>query len=684
MTLPSPAACRARPSRPLLSLAALALLGACAAPSPAPVPAAAPAATPTDSLLARRPIPHPVFEPPAFGRAVERGTRTRQGTPGPGYWQQYARYAISAELDPEMQRLTAQGTVTYYNRSPDTLRTVWVHLNQNLFAPNGVRNEVVPVTNGMEVFQVGVDGRSLAPTDSGMGYWIDATRMRVTLPAPLLPGATTELRFAWAFEVPPDGAPRSGSTGDVFMIAYWYPQVAVYDDVNGWHTDPYMGNAEFYMGYADYDVALTLPAGWLVTATGDLVNAGEVLSPTTQQRLAQARAANRAVVRVVTEGDRGPGTATQGARGTKLTWRFRAQNVRDFSFGASSQWLWDAAAALAGDRDGNGTPDTTLVQAFYRPQARAWAWENAARYAQHSVEFLSGYLWPYPYAHMTALDGPVSCSGMEYPMLTCIGGARDTLSLYSVLVHEIAHMWFPMQVGSDERTFAWMDEGLTRFNQAQGMQAFFPGYDREALARQSYLAIAGTGGEVELMRHGDRYPYGTRAYAVATYDKMAVNLMSLRGVLGDSTFLAAYRDYGQRWLGRHPTPHDFFYAFERSAGRDLDWLWSPWWYETWTLDQAVAEVRAGGGRAEIVVEDRGLVPMPIHLTVTSDSGTVRRVTAPVTVWLEGARRHVVPIDSVGTVTRVEIDAEQRFPDANRANNVWQRAAAPAIPAPPPR
>src|SRR5690606_25990091 len=143
---------------------------------------------------------------------------------------------------------------------------------------------------------------SLAPTESGMGYWIDATRMRVTLPAPLLPGATTELRLAWAFEVPPDGAPRSGSTGDVFMIAYWYPQVAVYDDVNGWHTDPYMGNAEFYMGFADYDVALTLPAGWLVTATGDLVNAGEVLSPTTQQRLAQARAANRAVVHVVTEG----------------------------------------------------------------------------------------------------------------------------------------------------------------------------------------------------------------------------------------------------------------------------------------------------------------------------------------------------------------------------------------------
>ena len=671
--------------RPLLPALALAgLVGACAAPSPPPVAAPAAADVARDSLLARRPIPHPLVEPPAFARAVERGTRTRLGTPGPNYWQQYARYAITAELDPEIQRLAGQGTVTYYNRSPDTLRTVWLHLHQNLFAPNGVRNEVVPVTNGMEVYSVAADGRSLAPADSGVGYWVDATRMRVTLPTPLLPGATTELRLAWAFEVPPDGAPRSGSTGDTFMIAYWYPQVAVYDDVNGWHTDPYMGNAEFYMGYADYDVALTVPAGYLVTATGELANADQVLSPTVRQRLAQARAAGRAVVRVVTDADRGPGVATQGTSGTKLTWRFRAANVRDFSFGASSQWLWDAAAALAGDRDGDGVQDTTLVQTFYRPEARAWAWENAARYAQHSVEFLSGYLWPYPYPHMTALDGPVSCGGMEYPMLTCVGGARDTLSLYSVLVHEIAHMWFPMQVGSDERTYAWMDEGLTRFNQTQGMQAFFPGYDREALARQSYLSIAGTGGEVELMRHGDRYPYGTRAYGVATYDKMAVNVMSLRALMsgagGDSAFRAAYRDYSRRWIGRHPTPSDFFYAFERNAGRDLDWFWSPWWYETWTLDQAVAEVRAGSGRAEIVVEDRGLAPMPIHVTVTDDAGTVRRATAPAGVWLDGARRHVVAVDSVGTVMRVEIDAEGRFPDVNRANNVWQRAAAaPAAP-----
>jgi hypothetical protein len=322
-----------------------------------------------------------------------------------------------------------------------------------------------------------------------------------------------------------------------------------------------------------------------------------------------------------------------------------------------------------------------MVHTLYRPQARASAWEQAARYAQHSVQFLSDYLWPYRYPQMTAVDGPVSCSGMEYPMLTCIGGRRDTLSLYSVLVHEIGHMWFPMQVGSDERRFAWMDEGLTRFNQAQGMQAFFRGYDRERLARESYLRLAGTGNEVELMRHGDQYPYGSPAYATATYDKMATNLVALRAMLGDSAFRAAYRDYGLWWINRHPTPYDFFYAVERNARRDLDWFWSPWWYGTWTLDQAVAGVRAGAGDSLLVdVEDRGLVPMPVRLRVTRADGTTERVQGPVRPWLQGERRQAVAVADGATVAAIEIDPEQAFPDVNRANNVWRRAATTAAPA----
>ncbi len=279
---------------------------------------------------------------------------------------------------------------------------------------------------------------------------------------------------------------------------------------------------------------------------------------------------------------------------------------------------------------------------------------------------------------MTAVDGVESCSGMEYPMMTCIGGRRDTLTLYSVTVHETAHMWFPMQVGSDEKRYAWQDEGLTRFNQAQAMREFFNGYDLESIARNQYLALAREGngsgvgqlGEVELMRHGDLYPYDSPAYGIASYAKMATNLVTLRAILGEKVFLRAYRDYGRRWVNKHPTPYDLWNTFNEVSGQDLGWFWRTWFFETWTLDQAIADVRTEGDSVTIVVEDRGLAPMPARLVVTRADGSVERVEIPVGIWLGGARRHRVRLRGAPAVTQVAIDPEGHFPDIDRANNVW--------------
>lgn len=620
-----------------------------------------------------RPIPYPVPESPAFRRAVEQGTRTRSGRPGPKYWTQYATYSIQAELDPATKRLRGRERVRYQNRSPDTLARVAVHLYQNLFRPGAARDEPVPVTAGMELTHVIAQGQRLAVVDARStlpGYEIDGTVAWLRLPRPIPPGRSADLEFEWSFTVPPDGAPRSGTDGEIFYLAYWYPQLAVYDDVNGWQTDQYLGTAEFYMGYADYDVSLTVPAGWLVGATGELANAEQVLSDGVRARWAQARR-SAAPVHVVTESERGAPRATKPGDGGRLTWRFRASNVRDFAWGTSDRYLWDAWHAVVGDRLGTGGADTALVQTFYRPSRIPWAWDHSAEYARHSIEFLSRWLWPYPYPQMTAMDGVVSCSGMEYPMMTCIGGQRDTLSLYSVIVHEFGHMWFPMQVGSDEKRHAWQDEGLTRFNQAQAMREYFHGYDLERLARNAYLAQARSGEEVELMRHGDLYPVGTAAYAIASYQKMATNLASLRALLGSETFERAYREYARRWIGKHPTPRDFFDTFADVAGRDLDWFWRSWFYETWTLDQAVAGVHAAGDSTEIVIEDRALAPMPVRLVITREGGTVQRAEIPVDVWLRGARRASLRVTSRPAIVKVEIDPGEAFPDIDRSNNRWR-------------
>lgn len=620
---------------------------------------------------ASRPIPYPITETKAFARAVERGTRTRTGEPGPKYWQQFARYTIDAELQPATNQLSAHGTVRYFNRSPDTLPVLWLHLNQNLFAPNAIRNSEVPITGGMEILRVESSGQAMPRADSGFGYSINQTRMRVTPRQPLLPGDSIDLRMDWAFTIPPDGAPRSGTTGDIFMIAYWYPQMAVYDDVNGWQTDIYEGNAEFYMGYADYEVGITLPAGWLVAATGTLINRDKVLSPQTLDRLARARLIGD-LVHVVDFNDRAAGISTQRGLDNLLTWRFRAQNVRDFDFGASPRFLWDATVATIASRSGGTAPDTVDVFTFYRPEVLFPTWFRSSMFARHAIEFLSRYLWSYPYPQVTAMEGPVSCSGMEYPMLTCIGGPRDTLSLQSVIVHEFAHMWFPMQVGSDERRFAWMDEGLTRFNQAQGMQDYWLGYDREVIARDSYLRLARTDNEVPLMRHGDLYPIGTPAYGTATYDKMATNMVALRAILGNETFLSCYHSYGHRWAEKHPTPFDFWNHFNYCSNRDLSWFWRTWWFETWTLDQAIASVEPEGTGLRVTIEDKGTAPMPVRLTILRTAGTPELVTIPVDDFLHGARRTTTLIADAATVTSIEIDLQQRFPDIDRSNNRWVR------------
>ncbi len=618
-----------------------------------------------------RPLPYPVFETQGFARAVARGTRTRTGEPGAKYWQQYAHYQLSVELVPGSGQVTGGGTVRYFNRSPDTLRQLFVQLNQNLFTPNALRNTPTPVTGGTEIYRVAAGGETVARADTGVGYAIHDTRMRIVPRRPVLPGDSVDLRFDWSFLVPPDGAPREGSTvgGEAFMIAYWYPQMAVYDDVDGWQTDPYMGNAKFYMGYADYDVSITLPAGWLIGATGELMNPTEVLTPATRDRLALARKGGNAV-HVVADQDRGAGKATMKGLDNRLTWRFRAQNVRDFDWGASDKYLWDASIAVVGDRNGDGRPDTTDIYSLYRPAARQWAWDQSTRYARHAIEYLSWSLWPYPYSHMTALDGPVSCGAMEYPMLTCIGSGRDTLSLYSATVHEVSQMWFPMQVGSDQRRYPWMDEGLARFNQAQGMRAFFPGYDREKIARDSYLSLAGTDDEIPLMRHGDLYPVGTNAFDVAIADKMATNMVSLRAIVGDSIFTRAYRAYGQRWVNKHPTPFDFWNTFNYFSARDLSWFWRSWWFETWTLDQSISGVVEDSLHLTVTVQDRGLAMMPVRLAVTRSGGRVERRDIPVDVWLTGSRRTTVTLDDPASVVSIEIDPEHLFPDVDRSNNRW--------------
>lgn len=662
-------------SRWIAAAVSLALAAACA-PAAAPVAAPAPGGPAAGAGL-ERPIPYPVLPPAEFVAALERGTRTETGEPGPAYWQQRADYRIRATLDTDARSLQGTAQIRYHNNSPDTLPVLVLQLHQNLHQAGVVRNEPQEVTGGTTVERLSVDGRTLPAATLPLrapGYGVQGTTLAVALPAPLLPGAQTTLEVDWSFAVPQQGAGgRMGwDADDLFFLAYWYPQMAVYDDLGGWHTDPFRGRGEFYMGFGDYDVTLTVPEGWVVRATGELQNSGEVLPPAILQRLERA-ADSDSVVTILSPAEFGAGSATLRGRDGALTWRFAAQNVRDFSFSATLRSRWDGARTPVGDRDGDGRPDYARIETLWRESAPRWA--EVTRYQQHALAFFSGSTGlAYPWPHMTAVEGAnIIGGGMEFPMITLMGGydAAGPGALYDVTAHELAHMWIPMIVGSDERRYGWLDEGATSFAEAQARNDFRPGEDADQENVGGYLQIAAAGLEGEIMRWTD-FHYSSPAFFSATYAKPAALLATLRALIGEDAFRRGYQGFIRSWAFRHPSPWDFFNTFETAAGRDLEWFWRSWYYETWTLDHAVGTVTESRGGTTIEVFDLGLAPMPARLTITRADGTTLQREVPVETWLGGSRSATVTLPAGAPVTRVELDAEGHFPDVNRENDVWTR------------
>ncbi len=622
-----------------------------------------------------RPIPGPVVPPPFYRTAIQRGTRTADGRPGPTYWQPHTRYQIEARLEPETGQISGQARIQWQNESPHTLNGVIVNLYQNLHAPGAVRNEAQEVTGGVTLTRVTVAGSpvSAGSLADGPGYAVDGTLMAVRPPDQIEPGDTLELEVDWTFVVPQNGAGRMGhSDREVYFLAYWFPKMAVLDDLRGWDAEPYMAGAEFYDGFGDYRVSLDVPAGWTVMATGELLNADEVLSPQVRDRLAAAASADT-IVRVASAEELGAGTVTTAPPSGRLVYHFAADTVRDFTWTASNVQTWDATSAVVPDRDGDGADDRVLIHAFWRAH-RAPLWDGQALFGKHAIEHHSRYTgFAYPWPHMTSVEGSdIIDGGMEFPMLTLIGGyqGQEAASLYNVTSHELAHMWIPMIVGTNERRHAWMDEGSTTFLEDQGRPEYWPGTDAHASERESYLMAARTEMEKPLMTHGDLYGPGFQ-YGVASYPKPATLLLTLRGLLGDETFERAYRSFIADWAFKHPSPWDLFNAVEREAGEDLDWFWNTWYYETWALDQAVADVEQGASGPVITVEDRGFAPMPVLLRVETTDGGVLEREVGVEAWLSGETSVTVSLPAdVGRVVRVEIDPEFRFPDVDRSNNTW--------------
>ncbi len=592
--------------------------------------------------------------------------RTASGRPGPAYWQQRVDYRITATLDVARHELHGRETIRYTNHSPDTLSYLWMHVEQNMCASNSVSNQLKqpPLIFLDAVFDFSCQGfvggttlEHVQANGAALRYAVYGTTMRVDLPAPLDPGAVFEFEIGWRFTVPPYGMARMGRDGSLYEIAQWYPRLAVYDDVRGWNNEPYIGAGEFYLEYGSFDVSLTVPATYVVAATGTIQNPEEVLTPEQRRRLAEASTSDVPVA-IITREEAGDAARTRPTTAGTLTWHFTADTVRDFAFAASPTFRWDATSW-------NGI----LIQTLYRPAATQW--EEAIRMARQSIAYFSEQWYPYPYPHATTIEGPIE--GMEYPMLTFVPNNPSREDLHWVLSHEFGHEWFPMLVGSNERFYPWMDEGFNTFIDLEGAARYFAGTPYGDSIETNPLRLY-----ADNAIPGQEQPLSTRPAEQVNlfwtaYQKPALMLQLLRHeVLGKDRFDPAFRAYIGAWANKHPTPADFFRLMRDASGMDLDWFWRGWIYTTSRLDQAVESVTAPEGEGtSVMLINRGTMVMPLELKITYADGETDTIKLPVEMWNQGPR-FTYRVSGSREVRAVEIDPRQALPDVDRSNNGWTR------------
>ncbi len=584
--------------------------------------------------------------------------RTGSGAPGHKYWQQEADYVIKVKLDDKKQRLTASETINYTNNSPDTLTYLWLQLDQNRFNRNSTAsktkttswsNKSNPKTSfssmrnlvRAEEFDGGYNITRVVQGENGrkLKFVINDTMMRIDLPKPLRSGKSFEFSIDWDYNMKEQKVlgGRAGyeyfkEDGNyLYEVAQWFPRMAAYYDAKGWQNKQFLGNGEFALEFGDYDVSITVPADHIVAATGELDNASRVLSSKQRKRLDKAKTAKKPVI-IVTE-EEAIENEKEGTNKTK-TWRFKAENVRDFAWASSRKFIWDAQGYSEKGVD-------TMAMSYY-PKEGNPLWERYSTEAIiHTIEEYNKYSLQYPYPVSISVNGPVG--GMEYPMIT-FNGPRPTLDkktgektysrrtkygLIGVIIHEVGHNYYPMIVNSDERQWTWMDEGLNSFVEYLAAQAWEENYPSRRGPARNITNYMKSSYQVPIMTNSESIlQFGNNAYG-----KPATALNILREtIMGRELFDYAFKEYAERWKFKRPTPADFFRTMEDASAVDLDWFFRGWFYTTDHVDislDKVTKMHVGNQDPEVekVWDREQFNKRPMDISDMRNKGMKRRTDA---------------------------------------------------------
>jgi hypothetical protein len=604
--------------------------------------------------------PKNYFMPLDVKAAFDKGTRSYDGKPGKNYFINSADYSISVLLDTSKIDFTGSENIVYYNNSNDSLDVLVFRLYQDFFSKNAIRDwQINPkvIHDGTNITKIIVNGSNYTSEINSSTVFKQGTNLFLKLKQKIAPKSKTDIQIEWSFPLPKTQLVRMGKYGkSSFLIAYFYPQVAVYDDIDGWDVNDYSGSQEFYNDINNYDVKIIVPKDFIVWGTGELQNAKELLNEPFYTRYVKAHNTDD-IIKVIDSSDVEKKGFTKG--GSFITYNYIAKGVPDFTFAVSNNYVWDATSYCV-DKSNN---KRVFISSVYPATNKGFV--PVAEVSKKSIAYFSeevpGIAFPYP--SLTVFNGS---GGMEYPMMVNQSAEVDDFyGMVHVTSHEILHSYFPFYMGTNERKYAWMDEGFA-VSLPYGIQKrLAKGYEPEERNILNYNRNAGKEFEVPLMILTSNLK--PKPYRMHSYVRSATAYAMLRDLLGDEKYNNALQEYIKRWNGKHPIPFDFFFTFEDVTKEDLYWFIKPWFYEQGYPDLGIKDAKYVNGEVVISVEKLGNFPVPVYLEINLQNGGKVDVYHSAKVWKDGKNVFEVKVKTDSDFTSILL-GNKRVPDVNSTNN----------------
>ena len=598
------------------------------------------------------------YIPINFQKAYTNNTRSYDGKPGKDYWQNKADYDIKVNFDPFSRKLIGNENIDYYNNSPDTLKKLVFHLFSDYYKKGNRRDFDVDAedeSDGVNISKLILNGKEINYDDNNKNLSLSHTSFTLYLDDFVIPGEKINLKVEWNYIVNKGSSTRTGEVDSTsFFIAYFFPRLAVYDDINGWNNFDYTGDAEFYNDFGNFKLAVTVPKNFIVWATGTLQNPEEVFTKKYLTLFNEALNSDN-VIHIIDTLDYLDKNITQ--QKSLNTFRFSADNVSDAAFALSDHYLWDASRLLTDKKTGS----KTLISAVYNKSSEDFY--EVEEIAKKVIGYMS-YNFPgvpFPFPSMTVFNG---LDQMEYPMMvndTTIGFDE----VFELTTHEIFHSYFPFYMGINETNYAWMDEGINSFITYCIIKNVYPEVEWNQPFGDEYKNLIGNFGDEPLFVNSNIIKRPN--YNYVCYDKPLSFFLVLQDFLGEDVFKNTLQEFMNRWNGKHPVPYDFFYTFENVTGKNLEWLIKPWFFQYGYVDLSIKDAAISNGNYKINIEKKGLLPAHFGLVINYSDDSSDTLEYKASVWMNGENIFKVTIPSNKKIKKLEI-LDKTLRDADLTNN----------------